>query len=41
MNSGNLALLSNDSIKNTLLNMESLYKIMKDEEAHFRYDPET
>ncbi len=40
MNSGNLALISNDSIKNTLLNMESLYKEMKDEEAHFRYDAE-
>ena len=40
MNSGNLALISNDSIKDTLLNMESLYKIMKDEEAHFRYDAE-
>jgi hypothetical protein len=40
MNSGNLALISNDSIKGTLLNMESLYKVMKDEEAHFRYDAE-
>lgn len=40
MNSGNLALISNDSIKNILLNMESLYKEMKDEEAHFRYDAE-
>ena len=40
MNSGNLALISNDSIKNVLLNMESLYKVMKDEEAHFRYDAE-
>ncbi len=40
INSGNLALISNDSIKGTLLNMESLYKIMKDEEAHFRYDAE-
>lgn len=40
MNSGNLALISNDSIKNTLLNMESLYKSLKDEEAHFRYDAE-
>ena len=41
MNSGNLALISNDSIKNTLLNMETLYKVMKDEESHFRYDSET
>ena len=40
INSGNLALISNDSIKGTLLNMESLYKVMKDEEAHFRYDAE-
>ena len=41
VNSGNLALISNDNIKNTLLNMETLYKVMKDEEAHFRYDSET
>lgn len=40
VNSGNLALISNDSIKTTLLNMEMLYHIMKDEEAHFRYDAE-
>lgn len=40
MNSGNLALISNDSIKDVLLNMESLYKVMKDGEAHFRYDSE-
>ncbi|SDR93450.1 hypothetical protein SAMN04515667_1027 [Formosa sp. Hel1_31_208] len=40
INSGNLALISNDSIKSTLLNMETLYKVMKDEEAHFRYDAE-
>ena len=40
MNSGNLALIANDSIKNTLLNMETLYKVMKDEESHFRYDSE-
>jgi len=40
MNSGNLALISNDSIKDILLNMESLYKLMKDGEAHFRYDSE-
>ncbi len=40
VNSGNLALISNDSIKTTLLNMEQLYKIMKDEEDHFRYDAE-
>ncbi len=40
VNSGNLALISNDTIKDTLLNMESLYNVMKDEEAHFRYDAE-
>jgi hypothetical protein len=40
VNSGNLALISNDSIKNLLLNMESLYLVMKDQEAHFRYDAE-
>jgi len=39
-NSGNLALISNDSIKNTLLNMETLYKVLKDEESHFRFDSE-
>lgn len=40
MNSGNLALISNDSIKNNYLNLETLYKVMKDEEAHFRFDSE-
>lgn len=40
-NSGNLALISNDSIKNMLLNLESLYKVMKCEEEHFRFDTET
>ena len=40
MNSGNLALISNDSIKNVFLNMETLYKVMKDEEEHFRFDSE-
>ncbi|MBT8270801.1 MAG: hypothetical protein KJO25_02025 [Bacteroidia bacterium] len=39
-NSGNLALISNDSIKNGLLNLEALYKKLKNEEAHFRYDAE-
>lgn len=41
INSGNLALISNDSIKNILLNIETQYKVMKDEESHFRYDSET
>lgn len=40
VNSGNLALISNDSIKNNLLNLESKYKEMKDGEDHFRYDAE-
>ncbi|PLX11785.1 MAG: hypothetical protein C0598_07330 [Marinilabiliales bacterium] len=40
VNSGNLALISNDSIKNGLLNLQALYKKLKNEEAHFRYDTE-
>lgn len=40
INSGNLALISNDSIKNGLLNIQALYKKLKNEEAHFRYDAE-
>jgi hypothetical protein len=40
VNSGNLALISNDSIKNGLLNLQALYKKLKNEEAHFRYDAE-
>lgn len=40
VNSGNLALISNDSIKNGLLNLQSLYQKLKNEEAHFRYDAE-
>lgn len=40
VNSGNLALISNDSIKNGLLNLEALYKKLKNEEDHFRYDAE-
>lgn len=39
-NSGNLALLSNDSIKNDLLNLDALYKELKGEEAHYRFDSE-
>lgn len=38
--SGNLALISNDSIKESLLRLESLYKQLKAEEDHFRYDSE-
>lgn len=40
VNSGNLALITNDSIKNGLLNLQSLYSKLKNEEAHFRYDAE-
>jgi len=40
VNSGNLALISNESIKNRLLDIESLYKKMKSEEDHFRFDTE-
>ena len=40
INSGNLALISNDSIKNKLLDIESLYVKMKSEEDHFRFDAE-
>ena len=39
-NSGNLSIISNDSIKNGLLNLESAYKKLKYEEEHFRYDSE-
>jgi len=38
--SGNLALISNDSIKNTLLDIETLYKKLKSEEEHYRFDTE-
>ena len=40
INSGNLALISNDSIKDGLLNLQALYDKLKNEEAHFRYDAE-
>lgn len=40
INSGNLALFTNDTIKNLLLDIESLYKKMKSEEDHFRFDTE-
>ena len=40
VNSGNLALISNQSIKTGLMDLESLYKTMKSEEDHFRYDTE-
>lgn len=40
VNSGGLAIISNARIKNQLLDIESLYKKMKSEEDHFRYDTE-
>lgn len=41
VNSGNLALISNEDIKTALLDIELLYKIMKSEEDHYRFDTET
>ena len=41
VNSGNLALISNETIKTSLLDIELLYKIMKSEEDHYRFDTET
>ncbi len=40
INSGNIAIISNDSIKNGLLNLQALYNKLKSEEDHFRYDME-
>ena len=39
-NSGQLSLISNDSIKAGLMDLESNYHVMKDEEDHFRFDAE-
>ncbi|PWI30396.1 hypothetical protein DI383_08085 [Flavobacteriaceae bacterium LYZ1037] len=39
-NSGNLATISNDAIKNGLLNIDALYKELKGEEEHYRFDTE-
>ena len=39
-NSGNLSIISSDSIKNNLFNLETLYQKLKYEEKHFRYDSE-
>ncbi len=39
-NSGNLAIISNDSIKDGLLDLDNMYKKLKYEEEHFRYDAE-
>lgn len=38
--SGNLSLISNDSIKNGLLELDQLYMRLKNTEDHFRYDTE-
>lgn len=38
--SGNLAIVSSDSIKSNLLDLDNLYKKLKYEEQHFRYDSE-
>nr|MBP6310523.1 hypothetical protein [Arenimonas sp.] len=40
VNSGNLATISNVKIKNQLLNIDALYKKMKSEEDHYRFDTE-
>lgn len=40
VSSGNLALISNDSIKNMLLDIETVYKKLKSEEDHYRFDTE-
>ncbi|WP_406682984.1 DUF6090 family protein [Seonamhaeicola sp. MEBiC1930] len=40
VSSGNLALISNDSIKNYLLDLESMNQKLKYTEEHFRYDSE-
>jgi hypothetical protein len=39
-NSGNLGLISNEAIKDGLLDLDNLYKKLKYEEDHFRYDAE-
>jgi hypothetical protein len=40
INSGNLATISNVRIKNQLLDIDALYKKMKSEEDHYRFDTE-
>lgn len=40
MNSGNFAIISNDSIKDELLTVNNIYKKLKYTEDHFRYDAE-
>jgi hypothetical protein len=40
LNSGNLAIISDARIKNQLLDIEALYRKMKSEEDHYRFDTE-
>lgn len=40
LNSGGLTLITNDSVRTSLLVLESLYKQAKAEEDHFRFDSE-
>ncbi len=40
INSGNLAIISNEEIKNGLLNLDVLYKKLNYNEDHFRFDAE-
>jgi len=40
VNSGNLTIISNDSIKTGLLDLQVLYNKLKNEEEHYRYDTE-
>jgi len=40
VNSGNLTIISNDSIKTGLLDLQALYNKLKNEEEHYRYDTE-
>lgn len=41
VNSGNFALLRNHAIKDQLLDIQALYRRMKGEEDHYRFDTET
>ena len=41
LNSGGLTRITNDSVRTTLIVLESLYKQAKEEEDHFRFDAET
>ncbi len=41
VNTGNFALITNEEIKNALLDCESLYVLMKAKEDHLRFDSES